>query len=80
MDFDLTDDSTWGKALEGCNALFSSSLDPLIESHMKFAATLTGSAVKYGLAHRKADIDDLPLSDLVSLMLQAHRQDLVLRC
>merc|ERR1711998_601238 len=47
INFDLTDDSTWGKALEGCNALFSSSLDPLIESHMKFAATLTGSAVKH---------------------------------
>jgi uncharacterized protein YbjT (DUF2867 family) len=34
--FDLKDPSTWDQALDGCDAIFSSSLDPMIENHMQF--------------------------------------------
>ena len=38
--FDLTDPATWGPALDGVSAVYSASLDPLLEHHLKFAAHL----------------------------------------
>jgi uncharacterized protein YbjT (DUF2867 family) len=38
--FDLGDEATWAPALEGVGAVYSASLDPLLEHHLKFAAFL----------------------------------------
>jgi len=38
--FDLTDKSTWGPAVEGAQVIYSASLDPLLEHHMKFSEHL----------------------------------------
>lgn len=38
--FDLTQPGTWKDALEGCDAVFSSSMDSLISEHMDFAKYL----------------------------------------
>lgn len=38
--FDYTDPKTWDAALNGVEAVFSSSLDPLLEHHIKFSAHL----------------------------------------
>ncbi|MEM7293046.1 MAG: NAD(P)H-binding protein [Pseudomonadota bacterium] len=38
--FDLNDANTWGAALEGVSALYSASLDPLLEGHLAFCKEL----------------------------------------
>ncbi len=38
--FDLNDSSTWDAALEGVSALYSASLDPLLEGHLAFCKEL----------------------------------------
>jgi len=38
--FDLKDQSTWAKALSGVQAVYSASLDPLLEQHLKFSEHL----------------------------------------
>jgi len=38
--FDLTDNATWADALKGVDAVYSASLDPLLEHHLKFSAHL----------------------------------------
>lgn len=38
--FDLKDQSTWAKALSGVQAVYSASLDPLLEQHMQFSEHL----------------------------------------
>ncbi len=38
--FDLKDDSTWAAALDGVSALYSASLDPLLEGHLAFSKAL----------------------------------------
>jgi len=47
--FDLTDNNTWDVALRGVEAVYSASLDPLLEHHLKFAAHLgsLGGQVKH---------------------------------
>jgi uncharacterized protein YbjT (DUF2867 family) len=39
--FDLKDPQTWGPALDGVSALYSASLDPLLDHHLKFCEALT---------------------------------------
>ena len=38
--FDLTDKGTWGPALAGVEAIYSASLDPLLEHHINFSKHL----------------------------------------
>jgi len=38
--FDLKDETTWAAAVEGCNIVYSASVDPLIAEHMQFAKFL----------------------------------------
>lgn len=38
--FDLTNEETWADVLKGVTAVYSASLDPLLEHHMKFSAHL----------------------------------------
>jgi uncharacterized protein YbjT (DUF2867 family) len=38
--FDLTDTATWAAALDGVSHVYSASLDPLLEHHLKFSAHL----------------------------------------
>jgi len=38
--FDLNDASTWGPALEGVSAIYSASLDPMLEGHLAFCKEL----------------------------------------
>lgn len=38
--FDYTDEATWNSALEGVTTVYSSSLDPLLEHHLKFSKFL----------------------------------------
>jgi len=38
--FDLTDQGTWGPALKGVEAVYSASLDPLLEHHLNFSKYL----------------------------------------
>ena len=38
--FDLTDEATWGPALEGVSAVYSASLDPMLEGHLAFSEEL----------------------------------------
>jgi len=38
--FDLTDKGTWGPALAGVEAIYSASLDPLLEHHLNFSKHL----------------------------------------
>ncbi len=45
--FDLSDPKTWGSALEGVSAIYSASLDPMLEGHLAFCKEL---------GKRKADI------------------------
>eukprot|EP01065_Artemidia_motanka_P045905 TRINITY_DN683_c0_g1_i2.p1 TRINITY_DN683_c0_g1~~TRINITY_DN683_c0_g1_i2.p1 ORF type:complete len:350 (+),score=134.50 TRINITY_DN683_c0_g1_i2:58-1107(+) len=46
--FDYTKPDTWPAALEGVSAVYSSSLDPLLEHHLKFSAFLgTQKQVKH---------------------------------
>jgi len=47
--FDLTDNATWADALKGVDAVYSASLDPLLEHHLKFSAHLgtLGGQVKH---------------------------------
>lgn len=47
--FDYTNAETWGPALDGVSAVFSSSLDPLLEHHLKFSAHLgtLGNQIKH---------------------------------
>lgn len=40
MQFDYTNSDTWGAALDGVEAVYSASLDPLLEHHLKFSAHL----------------------------------------
>jgi len=40
VNFDLTDKSTWDAALSGVTHVYSASLDPLLEHHLKFSAHL----------------------------------------
>ena len=40
VQFDLTDKSTWGKALSGVTHVYSASLDPLLEHHLAFSEHL----------------------------------------
>ena len=49
VSFDLTDRQTWGPALEGVEAIYSASLDPLLEHHLSFSAHLgtLGGQVKH---------------------------------
>jgi len=47
--FDYTDPSTWTDALKGVSAVYSASLDPLLEHHLKFSAHLgtLGGQIKH---------------------------------
>jgi len=45
--FDYKDPATWDTALEGVEVLYSSSLDPLLEHHLKFSALLKGKPIKH---------------------------------
>ncbi|KAB7616324.1 NAD(P)H-binding protein [Amylibacter sp. SFDW26] len=45
--FDLSDPNTWGPALDGVSAIYSASLDPMLEGHLAFCKEL---------GNRKADI------------------------
>ena len=38
--FDLNDDSTWAAALDGVSAVYSASLDPMLEGHLAFSKEL----------------------------------------
>lgn len=38
--FDLNDNATWADALEGVSALYSASLDPMLEGHLAFSQAL----------------------------------------
>ena len=38
--FDLSDTATWGPALEGVSAVYSASLDPMLEGHLAFCKEL----------------------------------------
>ncbi|KAG1647543.1 hypothetical protein GQR58_030512 [Nymphon striatum] len=38
--FDLNDASTWDAALDGVSAVYSASLDPMLEGHLAFSAAL----------------------------------------
>ena len=38
--FDLNDSATWGTALEGVSAVYSASLDPMLEGHLAFSKEL----------------------------------------
>ncbi len=38
--FDLKDSATWGPALDGVSAVYSASLDPLLEGHLAFSKEL----------------------------------------
>lgn len=38
--FDLNDAGTWGEALEGVSAVYSASLDPMLEGHLAFSKEL----------------------------------------
>jgi len=40
VQFDLTDKGTWGPALSGVEAIYSASLDPLLEHHLNFCKHL----------------------------------------
>ena len=42
--FDLNDSGTWSAALEGVSAIYSASLDPMLEGHLAFAAELGNHA------------------------------------
>jgi len=37
VQFDYKDQKTWDKAMDGVSVLYSASLDPLVEHHMKFS-------------------------------------------
>jgi len=47
--FDLTDPATWTEALSGVSHVYSASLDPLLEHHLKFSAHLgtLGGQIKH---------------------------------
>lgn len=47
--FDLSDPGTWAGALEGVSAVYSASLDPMIEGHLAFCKELgkRGSQIKH---------------------------------
>eukprot|EP00929_Paragymnodinium_shiwhaense_P028160 TRINITY_DN16390_c0_g1_i1.p1 TRINITY_DN16390_c0_g1~~TRINITY_DN16390_c0_g1_i1.p1 ORF type:complete len:325 (-),score=79.63 TRINITY_DN16390_c0_g1_i1:124-1098(-) len=47
--FDLTNPETWGPALEGVDSIYSASLDPLLDHHLKFSAHLgsLGGQIKH---------------------------------
>lgn len=47
--FDLQDEATWGAALEGVGCVYSASLDPLLEHHLRFSAHLgsLGEQIKH---------------------------------
>jgi uncharacterized protein YbjT (DUF2867 family) len=49
VEFELTDPETWAKALEGVSVVYSASLDPLLEHHLKFSAHLgtLGKQIKH---------------------------------
>ncbi|MGB0844888.1 MAG: NAD(P)H-binding protein [Alphaproteobacteria bacterium] len=38
--FDLSDEATWNDALEGVSAVYSASLDPMLEGHLNFCKAL----------------------------------------
>ena len=40
IEFDLTRTATWGPALDGVSAVYSASLDPLLEHHLAFSKHL----------------------------------------
>eukprot|EP00929_Paragymnodinium_shiwhaense_P085753 TRINITY_DN4618_c0_g2_i1.p1 TRINITY_DN4618_c0_g2~~TRINITY_DN4618_c0_g2_i1.p1 ORF type:complete len:376 (-),score=91.65 TRINITY_DN4618_c0_g2_i1:261-1352(-) len=40
VEFDLTNPDSWAKALDGVTHIYSASLDPLLEHHLKFATHL----------------------------------------
>jgi len=40
VQFDLTDSQTWPAALEGVSAIYSASLDPMLEGHLAFSKAL----------------------------------------
>lgn len=39
--FDLNDDTTWDSALDGLSAIYSASLDPMLEGHLAFCKELS---------------------------------------
>jgi len=47
--FDLSDKTTWGPALQGVEAIYSASLDPLLQHHLEFSAHLgtLGGQIKH---------------------------------
>jgi len=49
VQFDYTNPETWGPCLDGVEAVYSSSLDPLLEHHLKFSAHLgtLGNQIKH---------------------------------
>jgi len=49
VEFDYTKPETWGPALEGVESVYSASLDPLLEQHIKFSAFLgeLGNQIKH---------------------------------
>lgn len=42
--FDLNDNATWGAALDGVSAVYSASLDPMLEGHLAFCKELGNRA------------------------------------
>ena len=51
VEFDLTNEATWGKALDGVSFIYSASLDPLLEHHLNFSkhlGTLNGQIKHVG--------------------------------
>ena len=49
VQFDLNSPDTWGAALEGVSAVYSASLDPLLEGHLAFSKELGN--YKYQIKH-----------------------------
>lgn len=49
VQFDYTNTDTWGPALDGVECIYSASLDPLLEHHLKFSAHLgtLGNQIKH---------------------------------
>ena len=43
--FDLKDPNTWQAALDGISAVYSASLDPLLEAHLAFCKELGGAVM-----------------------------------
>jgi len=85
VQFDYTNPETWGAALDGVEAVYSASLDPLLEHHLKFSAHLgaLGNQIKHvvrvscmgadtNTASYKADVHVSRAGAEIPLMLQHY--------